>query len=28
MSEEKPKGEKFLKKAEREACWKAKDNYW
>lgn len=22
------KGEKFLRKAEREACWKARDDFW
>jgi hypothetical protein len=28
MSEHKAKSEKFLKKAEREACWNAKDKFW
>ena len=28
MSGEKPKGEKFMKKAERELCWAAKDKFW
>ena len=28
MPEEQPKKEKFLRKAERQACWGARDQFW